>query len=133
MPSLVIDLLGQLRTVKLDSDGRVKGIGNPGFPDFTEYLEVAELPFVLREAVVAKIQIRRENMILPDNRPHTYFRGRIGDRDYMARTVQELCYAYAAYAETVDYVENPIQSAYLQRWGRAVVTDAGKRFLFYHK
>jgi len=145
MPSLMIDLLGEFKTVELDSDGRVEGIGNPGSPDFTE---VAELPIALKRALEAKVQIRRENVILPDNRPHTYFRGRIGGRDCTARTVQELCSTFAACAESVDYVENPLNTARYasavlaadkgipsrieSHNGRdyAVVTDEGKRFLF---
>lgn len=143
MPSLQVSLLGEIRTVELDSDGSIVGIGTGAGLTL-----VSELPFALREALVAKVQIKQERVILPDFRPHTYFRGRIEGRDYFARTVAELCNTFAACAETTDYVENPIQTARYasavlaadkgipsrieSHNGRdyAVVTDEGKRFLF---
>jgi hypothetical protein len=146
MPIMQVNLLGELHTVELDSDGSIVGIGTGA-----GLTVVSELPFALREALAAKVQIRRERVILPDNRPHTYFRGRIEGRDYSARTVAELCNTFAACAETTDCVENPLQAARYasavlaadkgipsrieSHNGRdyAVVTDEGKRFLFLQK
>lgn len=143
MPIMQVNLLGELRTIELDSDGSIVGIGTGA-----GLTVVSELPFTLRKALEAKVQIRQERVILPDNRPHTYFRGRIEGRDYSARTVAELCSTFVACAETTDHVENPLQAARYasavlaadkgipsrieSHNGRdyAVVTDEGKRFLF---
>lgn len=144
MPSLMIDLLGELRTVELDSDGCIEGVGSGA-----NFTVVTELPLGLLEAIKAKVQIRRERVTLPENRPRTYFRGHIEGRDYSARTVAALCSIFAACAETTDYVENPLQAARYasavlaadkgipnrieSHNGRdyAVVTGEGRKFLFY--
>jgi hypothetical protein len=146
MPYVRVDVDGEEFAVELDCEGRIVGTVNG--PVVTP---VADLPIILVNALYAKVWIIRERVILPDNRPHTYLRGRIDGRECTGRTIEDLCATFAAGAESVDYVENPNSEAlrasiilagdkgipnHIEKndyAGCDVVTDDGRRFQFRKK
>jgi len=142
MSSVTLNGLG---TVELDCNGRALGIG---IPSCLEYTELADLPAARREEVARRVRIVRHDTVLPDNRPHTYFRGCIDGHDCTGHTVKELLAAYAEGVESRDFVNDPIDAARRASiilagdYGYAnhiesndgkvydVVVDNGKRFRF---
>jgi hypothetical protein len=146
MTTLTLD--GIVR-VELDGDGHIARAGRIGNgPDLTEW---SELPVVLRVQLARRVQIARHTVILPDNRPHSYLRGCIDGVDCTGHTVGELLAAFAAGAESIDWVDDPQLEAYRASTllsvdkgipshieendydGFDVVTDNGKRFSFRRK
>src|SRR5271157_440071 len=133
-------------TVELDSEGRIIGTVHGAV-----VVPLTELPTMLIAALREKVWIIRERVILPDNRPHTYLRGRIDGKDCTGCTIEDLCATYAAGAESIDYVENPNEEALRASIilhgdkgipnhiesndyaGADVVTDEGRRFQFRKK
>ena len=116
MAYVQISVNGTDYDVELDSDGRVGKVGWLG-------LRSQPLVGVLREAIVAKVQIARHYVALSDNRPHTYLCGRIDGHYCTGHNIAELLAAYTGRVESVDRVVNAADAA--RKASAVLVFDKG--------